>query len=227
MAYLYKAYTIDKKVVQGRIEVTSESLAEDALYNAGYQRIISLKEVPAGTSIKGSIPTLFGVKTRDVIDFSNQLATLLESGIAILTALQLLRGQASKAMLRDTIKGIIDEIEIGNSFSQALSHHPEVFNNTYVQVIRASEHAGTLEMGLRQASSYLEKQADIFALGHIPNKNNFVSAITKLGSQNLSDPSPSKLVKILFHTHPSISERVVLPVSAAPRAKQMPLLIKS
>ncbi len=56
---------------------------------------------------------------------------------------------------------------------------------------------------------YLEKQADIFALSHIPNKDNFVSAITKLGSQNLSDPSPSKLVKILFHTHPPISERLL------------------
>lgn len=56
---------------------------------------------------------------------------------------------------------------------------------------------------------YLEKQADIFALGHIPNKDNFVSAIEKVGSQNLSDPSPSKLVKILFHTHPTTSERVL------------------
>jgi STE24 endopeptidase len=56
---------------------------------------------------------------------------------------------------------------------------------------------------------YLEKQADIFALGHIPNKESFISAITKLGSQNLSDPSPGKLVEILFHTHPAISKRVL------------------
>jgi STE24 endopeptidase len=56
---------------------------------------------------------------------------------------------------------------------------------------------------------YLEKQADIFALSHIQDKESFISAITKLGSQNLSDPSPNKLVKILFHTHPPISERVL------------------
>lgn len=56
---------------------------------------------------------------------------------------------------------------------------------------------------------YMEKQADIFALGHIPNKDDFVSAITKLGSQNLSDPSPGRLVEILFHTHPTISRRVL------------------
>ena len=159
MAYKYKAYTIDKKIIQGTIEVSSESMAEGALYNAGYQQIISLQEVSAGTSIKGSIPTLFGVKNKDVIDFSTQMATLIESGIGIMTALQLLKGQASKAALKEVINGVIEEIQIGSSFSQALSHHPEVFTNTYVQVIRASEQAGTMEMGLRQASGYMEKQA--------------------------------------------------------------------
>jgi type IV pilus assembly protein PilC len=159
MAYRYKAYTMDKKIVQGTIEVSSESLAEGALYHAGYQRIISLQEIPPGTSIKSSIPTLFGVKTQDIIDFSNQLATMVESGIAILTALQLLKGQASKASLKETLNSLIEKIQVGASFSQALSHHPDVFPNTYVQVIRASEQAGSLEAGLRQASGYMAQQA--------------------------------------------------------------------
>ena len=159
MAYRYKAYTLDKKIVQGTIEVTSESLAEGALYSAGYQRILSLKEVPAKASIKSSIPTIFGVKTQDIIDFSNQLATLVESGIALLTALQLLKGQASKTSLKETITSLIEKIQAGSSFSQALSHHPDVFSNTYVQVIRASEQAGSLEVGLRQASGYMAQQA--------------------------------------------------------------------
>jgi type IV pilus assembly protein PilC len=159
MAYRYKAYTMDKKIVQGTIEVSSESLAEGALYHAGYQRIISLKEIPPCTSLKSSIPTIFGVKTRDIIDFSNQLATLVESGIAILTALQLLKGQASKASFKETLTSLIEKIQVGASFSQALSHHPDVFPDTYVQVIRASEQAGSLETGLRQASGYMAQQA--------------------------------------------------------------------
>ncbi len=55
---------------------------------------------------------------------------------------------------------------------------------------------------------YLEKQADMFALSHIRNKESFISAITKLGRQNLSDTAPGKLVRILFYTHPTISERI-------------------
>jgi len=54
----------------------------------------------------------------------------------------------------------------------------------------------------------LEKQADMFALSHIQNKQCFASAITKLGEQNLSDPSPGKLVELLLYTHPPITKRL-------------------
>lgn len=159
MAYKYKAYTSDKRIVQGTIEVTSESLAEGALYRAGYQHILSLKEIPPGLSLESLIPTLFGVKTQEVIDFSNQLATLIESGITILNSLKLLEEQTSKKSLKKIIDGLVEEIQGGNSLSQALGHYPQIFSNTYCQVIKASEQAGNLELGLRQAAGYLEKQA--------------------------------------------------------------------
>jgi type IV pilus assembly protein PilC len=54
---------------------------------------------------------------------------------------------------------MVGEIEGGNSLSQALSHHPRAFTNTYCQMVKASEQAGHLEAGLQQAAGYLEKQA--------------------------------------------------------------------
>lgn len=54
----------------------------------------------------------------------------------------------------------------------------------------------------------LEKQADMFALSYIHNQKNFASAITKLGAQNLADPSPNKWVELLLYTHPPISKRL-------------------
>lgn len=159
MAYKYRAYTTEKKIVQGTIEVTSEGLAEGALYRAGYRHILSLKEVPPGLSLERLIPTLFGVRTQDVIDFSNQLATLIESGISILNSLQLLAGQTAKKSLQKIIDGLGEEIQGGNSLSQALGDYPQVFSDNYCQVIKASEQTGNLELGLRQAANYLEKQA--------------------------------------------------------------------
>ena len=55
---------------------------------------------------------------------------------------------------------------------------------------------------------YLEKQADMFALGHIQNRHSFISAITKLGNQNLSDPSPGRWEELLLYDHPPISKRL-------------------
>jgi type IV pilus assembly protein PilC len=54
---------------------------------------------------------------------------------------------------------LIEEIQGGSPFSQALSHYPRAFSSTYCQVIKASEQAGTLEIGLRLAASYMEKRA--------------------------------------------------------------------
>jgi type IV pilus assembly protein PilC len=159
MTYKYKAYTVDKKIVEGRIEVASESLAEGALYRAGFQNVLSLEEVTPGMSLERLIPSFFGVKAQDVIDVSNQLATLVQSGISIVTSLKLLQGQTPKKAMKKISTGLIEEIQGGSSLSQALSHYPQAFSSTYCQVIRASEQAGTLETGLRQAAAYLEKRA--------------------------------------------------------------------
>jgi len=159
MAYQFKAYTLDKRIVQGTIDAASESMAEEALYRAGYNRVLSLKETRPGLSLERLIPTFFGVKAQDVIDFSRQLATLIESGVTILTALQLLEEQAFRAAFRKVIAGLVNELRGGSSFSQALSKYPQVFSYTYCQVVKAGEQAGNLEVGLRQIAGYMEKQA--------------------------------------------------------------------
>jgi len=159
MAYHFTAYTVDKRIVQGTIDATSEITAEEALYRAGYHRILNLREVQPRPSLEKLMPTLFGVRTQDVIDFSRQLATLIESGVTILNALQLLQSQASRAAIKKTIAGLMVELQGGSSLSQALSKFPPAFSYTYCQVIKASEQAGDLDVGLRQIASYMEKQA--------------------------------------------------------------------
>lgn len=159
MPYQFTAYTVDKRMVQGTIDAASESMAEEALYRAGYRRVLNLREIRPGLGLQRLLPTFFGVKAQDVIDFSHQLATLIESGVTILTTLQLLEGQAFRAAFRKVIAGLVNELRGGSSLSQALSKYPQAFSYTYCQVVRASEQAGNLEVGLRQMASYMEKQA--------------------------------------------------------------------
>lgn len=160
MTYRFVGYTLDKKIEQGTIDATSESTAEEALYRTGYHRILSLRELRPGLSLEKLIPTLFGIKPREVIDFSHELATLIESGITILTALQLLEEQVSRTAFRRVIAGLIKELRGGSSFSQALNKYPQAFSHTYCHVIGATEQAGNLEAGLRQLAAYMEKQTE-------------------------------------------------------------------
>jgi type IV pilus assembly protein PilC len=158
MAYRYSAYTIDKRIVQGTIDAASERMAEEALYRAGYHRVLKLREISSGLDLSRWLPSIFGVKSQDVIDFSRQLAALLSSGIPILTALQLLEEQVPAVALRKVIAGLAKELREGSSFSQALAKYPQAFSSTYCQVIKASELAGNFEVALRQVADYLEKE---------------------------------------------------------------------
>ena len=159
MTYKYSAYTTDKRIVQGTIDAASADMAESAIYLAGYQRILALREIQPGLSLAKLITSLFGIKTRDVIDFSNQLATLVESGVTLLTAMRLLEGQTSRDSFKKVIAGLTEELRGGSSLSQTFSKYPQAFSHTYCQVIKASEQVGNLEVGLRQAADYMEKQA--------------------------------------------------------------------
>ena len=134
-------------------------MAEVALYRAGFQNIISLEVVGPGLDMEKLVPTFTGVKMRDVIDASIQLATLIQAGIPLLSALKLLGVQSTKKAMKKIFSGLSEEIQSGNSLSQALAKYPKEFSNTYCQIIKASEQAGTLEGGLKQAAKYLEKQA--------------------------------------------------------------------
>lgn len=160
MAYRYTVFTPDKRIMRGVIDAESESMAEEALYRAGHERVLSLAEIGPGLSLERLLPSFFGVRLQDVVDFSQQLATLLESGVGVITALQLLEGQAARAALKRVIAGLVEELEGGSLLSQALGKYPQAFSETYCQIIRASEETGSLEVGLRQIAGYIEKRME-------------------------------------------------------------------
>lgn len=161
MIYQYEAYTVDKKIARGTIDADSESMAEGALYQAGYHRILSLREVRPRPGLENLIPFFYGVKVQDVIDFSRQLASLIESGANILTAVRLLEEQVSKLAFKKVITGVVKELRGGSLLSQAFSKYPDVFSYTYCQIMKASEQAGNAEVGLRQVAGYMEQQAQM------------------------------------------------------------------
>jgi type IV pilus assembly protein PilC len=161
MLYQYHASKNDQQVAVGTIEAVSERSAEEALYQAGYEYVLELAPKRQATDLKQMLPSLFGVKSADIIGFSRQLASFLGSGSSLRAALELLREQSDKSSMKKLIQGIIEKIEQGTPFSQVIQEYSQVFPYSYWQVISACEKAGDLEKGLVQIADYLEGQSEV------------------------------------------------------------------
>jgi type IV pilus assembly protein PilC len=157
--YQYRAYTFDKRIVEGTVDALSEAVAEESLLGAGYSRVLALRKVRPAFSLRRLFPGLYGVKKADIIDLFYQLATLMESRLPAVRALWLLSEQASRPSVREFLHEIGRELTAGTALSQALSLYPDLISRQYCQVVRAGEKSGDLTRGLRLAAGYMEKEA--------------------------------------------------------------------
>jgi type IV pilus assembly protein PilC len=158
MAYSYSVYTDDKKIVHGTIEAASEKTAEEALYQAGYHNILTLKEAPRPVSVKKFLPSFSMVNSQTVIDFTYQLAALVKAGVPIMSSLYLLEEQSPNKKFKAIIAGLASQLREGYPLSQAVARYPRAFSTTYCQMIKASEATGNLEMALKRMAEYMEKE---------------------------------------------------------------------
>jgi type IV pilus assembly protein PilC len=108
------------------------------------------------------IPGLSGrVKTKVLTTFTRQLATLVQAGLPLLRGLRVLQKQEKNANLKGIIGELAVSIEGGSTFSEALSQHPKVFNRLFVNMVKAGEIGGVLEVVLRRLSEFMEKAQKI------------------------------------------------------------------
>ena len=102
-----------------------------------------------------------GVKAKTLTVFTRQLSTLVEAGLPLLRGLRVLEKQERSVALRDIIGQIATSIEGGSTFSEALAQHPKVFNRLFVNMVKAGELGGVLEVVLKRLSEFMEKAQKI------------------------------------------------------------------
>ncbi|MFH1782660.1 MAG: type II secretion system F family protein [Candidatus Omnitrophota bacterium] len=142
------------KTVSGTSEYSNKAVLVDALRKKGLT-IVSIDEVT-----KKRFSSLGKkVKLDDIVIFSRQLATMVDSGIPLVQALDILSEQLDKSSFKSVVGKIRDDIEVGTSFSEALSKHPSVFSALYINMVRAGESSGALDDILDRLAAYLEKMA--------------------------------------------------------------------
>ncbi len=103
-------------------------------------------------------PTFFHVRTGDLVLFSRQLSTFIRVGVPITDAIKLLQSASGSGAFRAALEDIGEDLDAGEAFSTSIQHHPSVFNQLYVDMVRAAEYSGTLDKVLAQVATYLQKQ---------------------------------------------------------------------
>ncbi len=158
VTFRYIASTRQGNMVKGNIKAPSEIAAERLIIAKGY--IPEHVEVaPSMFSLEEALPSIFQVKSRDVIVFSRQMATLLRSGISLLPSLEILQEQvASSRAFRSILSSVVNDIRSGGSFSQAVKKQPKAFSEIYCRTIAVGEETGNLDTVLHQMADYMERQ---------------------------------------------------------------------
>jgi len=100
-----------------------------------------------------------GVKLDDLVVFSRQLATMVDSGITLVQSLHILSEQAENKILSSVTLKIKEDIEGGSSLHESLERHPKIFSNLYINMVKAGETSGLLDEILDRLASYLEKSS--------------------------------------------------------------------
>ena len=155
MEFRYTASTGDGSPVSGVLVAESEGNAEQLLWDSGLI-IIQLKKQLKLPALHEALPTVFGVKRHDVIQFSRNLASLLEAGIPILRALTI-QSRFGKRALRAVLGEVITDLEKGSRLSEACGKHPSAFPAFYVYLLRTGEEVGNLAHVLRDTSTHMER----------------------------------------------------------------------
>lgn len=147
------------KKTRGTLISPSEESMKDALSAMGL--------TPLQMKVKRDLPSLLKIKrkikSREIIDFTVHLKTLIGAGVPVVQAMYDLVEQTDNRSFRDVIADVRRNIQAGASFSDALSLHPAVFNETYVSIVRAGEATGSLDTVLGDLIRFLEWNEELIS----------------------------------------------------------------
>ncbi len=161
MLFSYKAVDDKNIPTSGTIETTNQDLAINALQKRGYT-ILSVEPINKSGGIFDKKFTLFGgIKNKDVVILSKQMSTLFTAQVSALRIFQLLSAEMEKPALRNVLISISDDIQTGSSISNALSKFPKVFNNFYVNMVKAGEESGKLDNTFEYLADYMERNYEV------------------------------------------------------------------
>ncbi len=162
--YAYKAVDKQGKQSFGVIDADSQALAINDIRNLGLFPT-TVREATKSDEKKArrgerKISEFYigGVKQKQIVIMTRQLSTLIEAGLPLLRSLNVLIGQMKPCKLKDILREVTSDVQSGATFSEALAKHPRAFDRLYVNMVRAGEVGGILEVVLDRLARYMERR---------------------------------------------------------------------
>lgn len=156
--FVYDAIDPSGRSVKGKVEADNEQVVLAKLHEQHFH-IVSLGEAKGG--LKMQTAARGKVKLQSLVVFSRQFATMIDAGIAIIKCLDILESQTKDEVLKSVINQTRKDVKGGLSLTDAISKHPNVFSKLYINMIKAAEIGGILDVILDRLAGFLEKEMEI------------------------------------------------------------------
>lgn len=162
--FIYSASGPDGKIINGTLDTNDKAAVMAALSKQGLKPI-SVKEKGAsgGLDVSKSAGGLFKAKVNlnDLVMFTRELSAMVSAGVPLLRSLASLEEHAESPALKKVLTAIMQDVQNGTGIADALSKHPDTFDDIYVNMVRAGEAAGILDDILKRLAIQQEKNATI------------------------------------------------------------------
>ena len=157
----YKAVAPNGETVRGTMEAASTEMVVLKLQEAGNVPLQAHEAGSGGFSLSSLRLTRRGMNSREVGQFTQQLSTLLGAGLPLDRSLHVLMDLAENERVQRTVTDIRDRVREGGSLSDALEEQHGAFNRLFINMVRAGEVGGTLDVTLSRLTDYLERSRDL------------------------------------------------------------------
>src|SRR5438034_4513418 len=155
--------------VKDSVDAISEEEAQQKIRQMGYF-VTKITEIQTGKGKgkgkgakqpgkrkKGQVFTIGGVSSKSLCTFTRQFSTLQDAGLPVLRSLKILEGQMKPGYLKNALIDVVDDVESGSTLSEAFGKHPKCFDRLYVNMVKAGEAGGALEVILKRLAEFKEK----------------------------------------------------------------------
>jgi type IV pilus assembly protein PilC len=165
--YKYKAMDAAGSEVEDQIDAGSEEEAQQKIKQLGYfvTKLVEsavkgkggkAKAAP-GRKKKGKVITIGGVSAKELTRFTRMFSTLQDAGLPVLRSLRILEHQLKPGVLKNALMDVVEDVESGSSLHEAFAKHPKCFDRLYVNMVKAGEAGGALEVILKRLADFKEK----------------------------------------------------------------------